>query len=44
MLIDIYMQFPEDIFSGFQVTYSGHDFVTDNVPREIMHKIYMQEL
>ena len=29
MLIDIYMQFREDSLNGFQVLYSGHNFVTD---------------
>ena len=24
--------------------WSGHDFVTDKVPREITQKVYMQEL
>ena len=43
MLIDIYMKFLEDILNRFQVT-QRHDFVTDNIPREITQKVKMQVL
>ena len=41
MLIDIYMKFVVVILNRFKLQ-SGHDFVTDKVPREITQK--MQEL
>ena len=41
MLTDINMQFPKDILSGFQVTEWKQICVTDNVSREITHKIHI---
>ena len=38
MLIGIHIKFCEDILNGFQVT-SGHIFMTDKVPREIIQKV-----
>ena len=48
MLIDIYLKFLEDILNRFQVTEwthfcegkkSGHTFVKDKVPREIIQNV-----
>ena len=39
MLIDIYINFCEDIFNGFQVIEQIRFFVMDKVPREIIQKV-----
>ena len=45
MLFDIHIKFSEAILNGFQVSYRADTFfVTDKVPREIIQKVYMQEL
>ena len=47
MLIDISMKFHKDSLNGFQVivrTQLRHDFVIDEVPREITQKVKRQEL
>ena len=38
ILIDIYMKFLKLFWTGFKLQ-SGHDFVMDKVPKEIIQKV-----
>ena len=44
MLTDNHIKFREDILNGFQVIERTHFFMMDKVPREIIQKVWTQEL